>query len=370
MRKPFCLVPFVEAFSGYGSAFRNCCATDPQIQSQPGQDFEQWWQSSELDDFRQKLWSNNWLPECHRCQFQEQESGHSFRTAVNVASANIKKNLGAWPNRWNLKFGNICNLACWTCDEQASSVIAQHKRVIGILPENFVDPEHEFQRQWLDLESSVLQSYDYHDVVTITLVGGEPLYNKTAAKFLQKLLDQGLAPRTRLEFHTNGTTFNTKLFADRAWNYVCVFLSLDAVGHKAEWLRYGCSWTDIEHNIDFFRLVADYLEVHCTLSVLNIGDLSALDEFCQQQNLPLKINTVTDPDFMSLACWPGDPALLCDADQLRTQGFSAYWNLIGTQPKHSAANELDAYIAQFNGLRRDLGDFDPVLQHAIKVSKH
>ncbi len=367
MRKPFCVIPSVEAFSGYGSAFRNCCAADPQIDSEPGQSFESWWQDPRLQDFRARMHEQVWLPECHRCQLQEQQSGHSFRTAVNDQVTEVSD---VWPSRWNLKFGNTCNLACWTCNEHASSVIAQHKRVIGILPTGFVDPEHHFQREWPELEAAVLKSYQHHDLVTITLVGGEPMYNKTVTRFLQGLLDQGLAPRTRLEFHTNGTHVNVRLFADRAWHYVCVFLSIDAVGHKAEWLRYGSRWADVEHNIEFFRTVANYVEVHCTLSVLNVNDLAALDEFCQQQQLPLKIHTVTDPAFMDLTRWPGDPATLADFARLNDRGLLGYYQLIGIDPDPKAAQELDKYIQQFDGLRQNLGDFDPVLQRAIKVSKH
>jgi hypothetical protein len=369
MRKPFCVVPFVEAFSGYESAWRNCCAADPQITSLPDQTFEQWQQDHRLQSFRQRLQDQTWQPECHKCQRQEQESGHSFRTAVNDA-VDITDTFGVWPSRWNLKFGNICNLACWTCNEQASSVIAQHLRRLDLLPLGFQDPEQEFQQQWPELQQAVLKSYDYHAVVTITLVGGEPMYNRTVAKFLQHLLDLGLAARTRLEFHTNATHVNPALFAHRAWNHVCAFLSLDAVGARAEWLRYGSSWSDIEHNIGFFHAVADYVEVHCTLSVLNIGDLVQLQQFCDLKQLPLQIGLLTEPDFMNLLYWPGDPALLADAEGLATLGHQYYYEQIGSQPDATAPARLEQYFAKFGPVRGNLADRDPKLFHAIKVSKH
>lgn len=370
MRRPFCVVPFVEAFSGYGTAFRNCCAADPQIASEPGQTFEQWQQDPRLEEFRQRMWTNDWLPECHRCQRQEQESGHSFRTAVNAAATDIQRNFGVWPNRWNLKFGNICNLACWTCHEQASSVIAQHKRRLNILPVDFEDPEMVFQRQWPDLQALVLKSYEFHDVVTLTLVGGEPLYNRTVAMFLQDLIDLGLATRTRLEFHTNATHTNTDLLSRGIWNHVCAFLSLDAVGTKAEWLRYGCRWGDIVDNIDFFQTQTDYVEVHCTLGVLNIGDLPALHKFCQSQKLPLKVSLLTDPDFMNLLYWSGDPVLIANKTALRDCGYEYYYNIIGTQARADSQQKLASYINQFKELRRDLHEFDSNLSQVLQVSAH
>jgi len=369
MRKPFCVVPFVEAFSGYGSAFRNCCAADPQIESVPGQTFEQWNQDPRLEEFRERMWNSTWLPECHRCQHEEAESGHSFRTATNSAAADINENFGVWPSRWNLKFGNVCNLACWSCDEQASSVITQHKRMLGLLPSNFVDPEQDFQQQWPDLQKHVLRSYDYHKVVTITLVGGEPLYNKTVAKFLQQLIELGLAARTRLEFHTNATHVNARLFAPKTWNYVCVFLSLDAVGPKAEWLRYGCRWADIESNIDFFKTQANYVEVHCTLSILNVNDLSGLNAFCKSHDLPLKINLLTSPSYMSILKWPGDPQSIINNDNQDNQ-FDYYYNLIGNNPDDNAVIQLRDYINQYNSIRHNLAKYDPELAQIIGVSTH
>jgi sulfatase maturation enzyme AslB (radical SAM superfamily) len=365
--KPFCTVPFVEAFSGIKSGFRNCCVADPQILSDSGQQFNDWWQDPRLTEFRDRLQSNQWPDECHRCRVQEQQSGSSFRTVINQ-TVQIDKNFGAWPSRWNLKFGNICNLACWTCNEDASSVIAEHKRRIDILPESFVDPEQQFQSDWQELQKNVLKSYDYHDTVTLTLLGGEPLFNKTVEQFLIQLMDLGLASRTRLEFHTNATQINPRLFSSGTWNYVCVFLSLDAVGTKAEWLRYGCRWASIEKNIEFFKSAVDYVEVHCTLSVLNVNDLPALDVFCQQHGLELKISLLANPWFMSILSWPAEKDQI--ADNIKSSSFSYYYDLIGSQSRPEAVLELDKYIEQFGAIRKNLADYDAKLAHAIKVSAH
>jgi len=362
---PFCTVPFAEAFTGSKSAFRNCCAADPQIQSLPNQSFLEWQKDPRLTKFRESMYTNEWPTECYRCQIQETQSGSSFRTAVNRA-VKIDKNFGVWPSRWNLVFGNICNLACWTCNEQSSSVIMQHKKNINILPADFVDPEEIFNQQWDLLEQDILKSYDYHDVVLLTILGGEPLYNKTVSEFLNKLKNLGLSSRTRLEFHTNGTKINKKLFLKNTWNYVCVFLSLDAVGKKAEWLRYGCRWDEIESNIEFFKSVSDYIEVHCTLSILNINDLPALSSFCQSVDLALKIMTLSNPYFMSILNWNGDKNKITDRDQLESHGFEYYYDLIGTTPKIDSVQKLDQYISQFTPIRKSLVEYDTQLFDAIR----
>lgn len=361
---PFCTVPFVEAFSGDRAAFRNCCATDPAIYSLPGQTFSEWQQDPRLVRFRENMYLNQWPAECENCRIQEQQSGHSFRTTVN-SQTTIDDKFGVWPSRWNLIFGNVCNLGCWTCDEYSSSVITQHKKTINILPVDFVDPNDEFESQWQRLEQDVLTSYNHHSIVTLTLLGGEPLYNKTVDNFLSRLQELGLASRTRLEFHTNATKTNKKLFSKDTWNYICVFLSLDAVGKKAEWLRYGCHWPDIENNIEFFKSVGDYVEVHCTLGILNINDLPLLKSFCESRQLPLKVRTLSSPDFMSITQWSGDPRHIVDRDYLDQAGFVYYYDLIGTDLNPDSMRNLADYIKQFDSIRKPLKDYDTRLHRAI-----
>jgi MoaA/NifB/PqqE/SkfB family radical SAM enzyme len=272
---------------------------------------------------------------------------------------NVDENFGAWPSRWNLRFGNICNLACWTCNEHASSVIAQHKKTINILPENFVDPEKQFQLSWSGLEQEVLKSYQYHSVVTLTLLGGEPIYNKNVANFLSKLINLGLASRTRLEFHTNGTKINPKLFDKDVWNYVCIFVSIDAVGRKSEWLRYGSRWADIETNIEFYKSVANYIEINCTLSILNINDLPALDQYCKSIKLPLSITLLHGPKFMSIKNWINDKSIIDNT--VRNNQFDYFYNLVGCEPDNTSLTQLRDYIVQFKSIRYNLKDYDPHL---------
>jgi organic radical activating enzyme len=362
-KKPFCVVPFVEGFSGFPGRYRNCCSASPQIQSQPEHTFAQWWNSTELKEFRDKLLDNRWPTECQRCQLQELGNQNSFRLAVNQVTDQIQP----WPQRWNLSFGNVCNLGCWTCDEHFSSVIAHHKKKINILPHDFVDPNKIFLQQWDNLKQDILKSYQHYETVTLTLLGGEPMFIKHIPEFLTELGNLGLAPRTRLEFHTNATLFNLQLFQQYYWNYICTFLSLDAVGAKAEWLRYGCNWQDVEQNVEKFKAVSDYVEVHCTLSVLNLSDLPNLKVFCEKQNLPLKISVLADPAYMSLSNWSGPSHELASRDYLREHGFEQYYDLVGQTAMHDSKNMLRNFIKQFDTIRISLKDIDNKLFQVLNL---
>lgn len=355
--KTLCVVPNTIAFTNNRGGFRNCCSASPQIHSHED-NFAQWWSSSAMNQFRQQLTQEKLPPDCQGCAIQEKVQGSSFRTSVSQTITDA-----SWPSGWNVIFGNTCNLGCWTCNENNSSVIEQHKRRIKILPDQFISPSKQFDQAWPDIQASIMKSYQHHDTVTLTLLGGEPLYNSQLLEFLNSLTAQGLAPRTRLEFHTNVTTSGSLPTGN--WQYVCVFLSIDAIGKKAEWLRYGSSWAKIEHNIPLLKQQANYTEVHCTLSILNLKDLPELKQFCKQQDLPLRIHAMQTPAFMAIKYWDGPKQSLCSKDALDQAGFSDYYDLLGSEPVSGNSSKLKEYIQQFDSIRKPLQDFDPQLAALI-----
>ena len=187
-KKPFCAVPFSVAFNNSKNLFRDCCSktNTTQIKSKPGESFSSWWNSKELNAFRQELTTHKWPDGCLPCKLQEKERNFSFRMAANKEDGEILDY--SWPRAWNIKFGNVCNLACWTCDESSSSVILQHKIKAGITLSISQDHNQSFLKQWPQLEANILRSYEHHEIVTLTLLGGEPLYNKNVINFTQSLL--------------------------------------------------------------------------------------------------------------------------------------------------------------------------------------
>lgn len=373
-KKVFCSVPFVEAFVDSRSLYRNCCATHPQIVSDPNTTFKQWWFDDTMQGFREKFQDNKLPDDCMRCQIKEGTQGHSFRTAVNQASGLFDApDTISWPSRWNFGFGNLCNLACWACNETSSSTIEAHKKKLSILPKTHKNIDEEFQRRWPDLKDSIIKSYNDHPTITLTITGGEPLYNPNLLDFLELLKQKGLSSRTIVQFHTNATMLNDRIrqiLSTSSWKYVCMFLSLDAVGRKAEWLRYGCKWKVIESNIDSLKKMCNYIEVHCTLGVLNIMDLPALKNFCTSKDLNLQIMTLAEPEYMSLSAWDGDKDSLVDRDTLAEEGYGSYYDLLGSNKVSGAKNQLRAYIEQFNGVRKPLQEFDLALARVLEVSRH
>jgi MoaA/NifB/PqqE/SkfB family radical SAM enzyme len=365
--KFLCAAPFVNTWVDSAGNFRNCCIANPPLYSTPGQTFANWWSSSELNEFRNSLQSTKLPPACNNCAIKESVQNESFRTAVNK-SVDFKKTNFSWPMRWDIQFGNKCNLGCWTCNEDSSSLIMLHKKKAGILPTTFKDSDSEFYSSWENIKLNFFKSYEVHDTVTLIAVGGEPMFNKKFLLFLQELVDLNLSTRTKLEIHTNGTHYNSrieKILSVTLWKYICVFVSVDAVGAKSNWLRYGSDWDTIEQNIEKIQNLVNYVEIHCVLSVLNVSDLVSLHEFCISKSLKLQITTLSNPEFMRLDKWPLDKNLLCDQESLQRSGFSKYYDLIGTNPDKKMQTNLQEYIKSFDSVRKPLKDFDKKLAKAL-----
>jgi MoaA/NifB/PqqE/SkfB family radical SAM enzyme len=249
-------------------------------------------------------------------------------------------------------------------------VIENHKKKVGLLPKNYVSSQSLYKNRWKTLKHDILKSYEFHPYVRLTILGGEPLYNKDVINFLNELVMLGLSTRTKLEFLTNATVLSPKirdLLDKKNWNYTVALLSLDAVGKKAEWLRYGCNWKKIVNNVRIFKELVNHIEVNCTLGILNIMDLPELKRFCDQQNIQLLLSPMQQPDFMALESWPLPPEMLVSQQELDNVGFGKYYNLVGKTPDPTAPEKLKNYIKSFNNVRTPLSVFDPKLAKIFGV---
>lgn len=360
MNKPFCVIPFTKSFVLSNGSYRDCCQTEPTLISRPGETFEDWWNGDAINNIRDQMFTAEALSQCKSCTIKEQIHGNSLRLAVNKEVESVTR--GVLPQGWHIMFGNVCNLACWICSEKFSSTIAQHKKSLEILPADFVDPEQQFLQAWPTLRENILKSYQCHSTVTITMLGGEPVYNKHALEFIEHLVTTGLSKLTRLEITTNGTILNNKLLSlldKQNWQYICVFISVDAIGAKAEWLRYGCKWSTVEQNINHYRDIANYVEIQTVVSILNINDLHAVEEFCVNARLPHSVGLVNNPTFMDIRNWDGDKSLAEHSGQ--------YAKLIGATSVPGTKQQLKQYIQQFTN-RKSLNLYDRDLANAIGIS--
>jgi organic radical activating enzyme len=227
---------------------------------------------------------------CRMCSQKESQGQRSYRQLF------IDKSTASTGIQFvDFRHSNQCNLKCRYCNPHFSN---QWARELG------------YEKT---LISAPVEHY-YESLLTDNLVDlywcGEPLIIKEHYDVLQRLIDQGKSKNIELRYNTNLTVIQYKnidlleLWAN--FKSVSLHVSLDAAGHELNYIRSGSSWETISDNIDIVsnsrsRLPNLYIDFAVTVSMLNIWFLPELYAYAQTKQIPVKLNVLQGPDYLSLA---------------------------------------------------------------------
>ena len=205
----------------------------------------------------------------------------------------------------DIRFSNICNLKCRSCDaENSTSWHADNIKIHGpsehekkiVLNKNSKD-------LWPQLENLSV------DLTKIYFAGGEPLIDEDHYKLLDLLIAK---KRTNvlLSYNTNLThlIFKNRNIVDlwRQFDRVQLGASVDGVGATAGYLRSGSDWGVVRNNLLFITSELDNvsLNIFPTVGVLNCFHLpELLSELIEMKliNEPhnLELNILQKPELLN-----------------------------------------------------------------------
>lgn len=204
---------------------------------------------------------------------------------------------------------NICNLKCTSCSPVNSSLW-----LTDALKLNLIEEKNKKQfladlkgsELKLDICKKIIESSEEN--ISVALFGGEPTINPAVISFLDWMVDLPNARLISLTFVTNGTTIlpNMETYIN-TFRFTDVNISLDGIGARNDFLRYGSDWKDLEQNaIRYNQLSIMHknfeCRVHLTLSVLNAY---YFHEFCDWvattiSNMELVFTKLVFPEYLSL----------------------------------------------------------------------
>jgi organic radical activating enzyme len=237
-----------------------------------------------------------------------------------------------YPRYMEISFGNVCNFKCMYCYPNISSQWMEESETYGPYPTSLkfgnlehLDvkgtrpiPEREhnpyveaFWKWWPDL---------YQNLHTFRITGGEPLLNKNTFKVLKEINNN---PRRDLELAINSNlcvpdkNFNEYINLIKQTceklDDVRLYTSLEAVGSKAEYIRFGLNYNKFWSNIDRLlheipKLKITFMCTYNALSVTSFTDfLKEVDrrrfELPWEDGFPqLQISTpyLRHPEFLSI----------------------------------------------------------------------
>jgi len=274
---------------------------------------------------------------------------------------------------WDLRFGNLCNLACRSCGPNDSS--QWYDDFVALNGEtktqfNFYGAKDYPLRRVYD--SWVLRSsdFDYYEseevwdkikqtlphINRLYLTGGEPLINKSNRRLLDLCIESGLASKIILEYNTNMTTVPDWLFDTWSKFYrVSIGCSIDAIGSLASYIRYPSNWKRIEDNLNLLgysyhrNIQAKFSTTVSVYNVLHYPDLLKwLDEknYYRIRNIP-SYHMLDGPPWLNVQVLPKEAKTYIEEyyeDWLSQNDNDAWTKQLREIIAHMWAKDLTQYL--------------------------
>jgi MoaA/NifB/PqqE/SkfB family radical SAM enzyme len=308
-----CVNPWINLFLNTDGSANPCCIYSDRTQQLNinTQSFDEIMNSQPLKDLRKQLLEGEkaagcricWDEEVYNKQSKRLRDNYVFKDALGMIDWNQIDNLAL--QSLDIKLGNICNLACRICSpDQSTTVNNQVKNNVQL--QSFYKPIN-LNTNWVQNSNSTFWNDMKSAKDSLTYVqfeGGEPLLVKRHFEILKFYVAENTAKNMCLHYNTNGTIF----LADRIplWNqfkHVEFTLSIDNLGKKFEYERYGASWDAVCANIlEYAKLDRSKftINVSCTLSALNLANAYDLYVFFKNLNIPIEYNILNQPADMSI----------------------------------------------------------------------
>jgi len=329
--KTFCIYPWIHIHAYPTGEAYPCC----HAEMRPGvigncrtQTLEEIWHGEPLQRLREDMLAEHEHPACTRCYEQEKSGFFSGRRSANKHHGHHIKKLESNPfelTYWDIRFSNLCNLRCRSCGHIFSSQWYQDQaRLAGGDWKERNTVLNYAGRTETDMWEQLEPHLDY--VEQIYFAGGEPLLMEEHYRILDELERRGRFD-VRLIYNTNFT--HTDLKGRSVFDYwkkfqsVAVGASLDAMGPRAELIRKGTDWAQVEQNRrDMLKICPEVdFYISPTLSILNALHLPQFHRAWVEQGLirpqDLNVNILQDPVHYRIDIAPSD---------YKTHLNSVYWN--------------------------------------------
>ena len=333
MSKTYCPLPWIHLGTHPHGGVTPCCISDHTAGKNRarnyGNDRDEFFNlndhnidthmnSDYFKEIRQQMLNDDKPVACMRCYDEEDKGIRSKRVheieqyphrSLSWATSSTDAN-GGIPldlRFVELRLGNVCNVRCRTCNPASSSQWRRdYKELVETL--DFVNDGY----SWLDHKNDFRWPEDdafYEDLYNcapnmevLYINGGEPTLIKAHWKYLRKLVESGRSKNIVLWYNINMTTLPEQ--AIPLWNEfketrVCP--SIDDLNIRNHYIRYPTYWADVRDNLNTLMQTELTVRITQTVSAYNFA---YLEEFLDWAPVPVDMNFVYDPDFLSPAVLP------------------------------------------------------------------
>ena len=306
--KTFCIYPWIHLHAYPTGEAYPCCHAEMAypVGNTKFKTLEEIYRDAPMRELRKDMLSETPNPACGRCYEQEESGFFSGRRSANKHHGHHIKRIDDdkfQMSYWDIRFSNLCNLSCRSCGHIFSSSWYQDQaKLAGGTWKAQNTALNYAGRTETDIWEQLIPHLDY--VEQIYFAGGEPLMMAEHYNILDELERRGRFD-VRLIYNTNFT--HTKLKDREVFDYwrkfksVAVGASLDAMGPRAEYIRKGTVWDQVERNRAKMIEVCPDVDFYIspTLSIMNALHLPDFHRawtdrgYIQAQDL--NVNILQDP---------------------------------------------------------------------------
>lgn len=321
------MLPWISIEASPMGTTRPCCLARDEITDSNGNKIDlrrstlqDAYKSEYMQDLRRQFRNGEKPATCNMCWEEEAAGRDSKRIHSRVRLKELYTQVD-WANDtpdqlWfiDLKLGNICNLKCRICGSWSSSKWADEE--MKYLPPS-VDKKSHIAYQWLKQGKWPEQSPDFWENLKSILpqikyfefTGGEPWMIQEHIDLLQFACQTGDAKHIDIHYNTNATQWPEKLFDIwTEFGRVDVAFSVDNVGKRFEYERYGADWERANEIIDVVNRKTNHppsgnitTQLCFTINIQNVFYLDELLAWADTKNFgSVYFNMLQSPSHMSI----------------------------------------------------------------------
>ena len=328
MRLPdtICMLPWISIETSPIGTARPCCLAREEIVDENGIKFDlnkvnlaTIYSSNYMQNLRKQFRAGEKPDTCKLC-WDEEASGRTSKRINSQIRLKELYNQVDWENNepdqlWflDLKLGNICNLKCRICGSWSSSKWAAEELEYMT---TIYDKKTHIAYQWLkqgawprnkdtsfwDNLKQLLPNIKYME-----FTGGEPWLIEEHFELLEFAVQQGYGKNIDIHYNTNGTQSPQRLVPLlNKLGRVDIAFSIDNVGDRFEYERYGAKWDYANNIIDMTHaLRKEYPNITTQLCfTINVQNVYYLDELLAWADTKgfgdIYFNMLHSPNHMSI----------------------------------------------------------------------
>jgi len=259
-RIPKCIVPWVYLDILPEGTVVPCCSNATELGNLKFQTLEEIWNGDKMKQFRLDMFKDDLPESCQSCtnEFDHEnlkyfynkkfESSFSEVDSITLDDGSVKE---IKIKGFDYRLSNKCNFKCRTCWAKLSSSINFETRVNNL--GDYYDEPILNVNNYFDFKKLYRDNIDNLELIEFS--GGEVLIMDEHYEMLEYLIANNKQSQVELRYNTNFSVIDyknndiLKLWSKWDSSKLFVNISIDEIGSRSEYVRYGTVWNKLSSNL-------------------------------------------------------------------------------------------------------------------------